>query len=42
MVGVLLKVSHQGGRDWLPAQGFSFFPEADEALIGIEIIWPQG
>ena len=33
---------HQGGRDRLPADGFSLFPQLDQALFRVEVLRAQG
>src|SRR5262245_56434689 len=40
LLGVPLKVSHQGGGYGLPAECSTLLPETDKALVGVEIIWP--
>ncbi len=37
LLGVLQQVSHQRRRDRLPANGFALLPQADEALVGVEV-----
>jgi hypothetical protein len=35
--GVVLKVRHQRGGNGLPADGFTFLAEPDQALIVVEV-----